>query len=968
MNKLGYYLAPDLNTFWDWNESGEAVTWWNGCTLALYEELDLLIREMQPNGLPRFEELLLVLAATRRDWPEADGQASFFLGRVNALDPQGWKEFPIFQWLKPLCDRLNDVHKCARQAGHGAETSRALVKYIFADSGDAMEEDEAAQLCDRFTSGEVSLCARDRDRLPTDGKRNPPLALLQSVRNLVELLAEFDPATDVKRLLQTGLPTDVNPADVDDLPFTERLKRLLLDLDEEQGELRGLVRVARQLSAVINLPRRLSDPLDQPVGGYSDVSNRGNIDRLLVSELAQDADVLAVRVALNEALYLRRESPPEEPTNERHIFIDTGVRMWGVPRVYAYGVALAFAAENYTGRESFVYTHERDAMVPAEIDSREGLETLMTRLSPDPDPGVAVPAFFNGVGRIEGGADCVLVTTEKVWRDRRFRIAMGPRRPEEFFVALVDRDGWLQLLQVTGAGERELKRLRLDIDELLGDERRNGKAAKLIDADEALPQFLRMKEAPLRFGLQVSPERAHFHHEAGLLGHTADGLLFLWKRVDMGALMLTSRFPKGRPFWVEIDNNQREAVCLFDRDDRVLMFRVGLDTGQVSEVEIKVIHRPQFVHRIGEVLVFLSGRNVFAHRMFDGRCVGRTTLAAACKRISDHFVQIGDSWFAMRLGALATGKVAKGKSVPLNAENTELLHFEELPARDALYVWSNSHWPEPLVVRSRDGLSQVEPTGRVILRVDGQVLGVSTDKDRLFVTRGENEERLGTGYSFNVRDNAETNLYGQLSVFDLEPEAARLQSAIPQLRNKFTGVFLSAPSGLHLATRKQRLLSLGMEGARVKRIVWREDPLTQHMVEQGWTQPVDWHRRDEEGAELVTSAQFERCDYRFTGRFELSMCEFLDGSRIFLDRRGLLHLKSSDRRIPEVSIVLKEGEASGWCSNGDYFGSVYFIGKHKSRARDVYSHIERFVAHIIGHREQGMLETEERPSVTEEKT
>ncbi|MGB0581969.1 MAG: hypothetical protein ACPGVU_19925, partial [Limisphaerales bacterium] len=580
-------------------------------------------------------------------------------------------------------------------------------------------------------------------------------------------------------------------------------------------------------------------------------------------------------------------------------------------------------------------------LVPVSIDSREGLEKLMSRLSPNPDPGAALPGFFAGAERIEGGADCVLITTERVWRDRRLRIALGNRRPEELFVALVDRDGWLRLLQVTGAGERELKRLRLDIGGLLTGEKNKRARDKFVDGDEALPKFLRMEEAPLRFGPPISPNSATFHHQAGLLGHTADGLLFLWKRLDLGALLLTTEFPKGRPFWVQMDNDQREAVFLFNRGGEVLLYRIGLDTNVASSVKIVVVQTPQFVHRLGEVLVFFGGRNVFAYRMHDGRCVGRTTLTGICTKISDHFVRIGESWYAMRLSSLATGKVAGGKTIPMNAENTEFMEFDAVPAKDALYVWSNPHWAEPLVVRSDKKLTPLEENGRVIACVEGEVVGVSSDKDRLFVKL--TSESPIVGYALNVRNDTQESVYGQWNVFNQEPDATRIQSTVPQLRKKFAGVILSPPASLHLITHKRRLLSIGIEGTTVKRMLWREGALTQHMMDQGWSQR--------------TSANFEECDFEFRGRFDLRMCEFSDGSRIFLDRRGLLHLKSSDPEIPEVSIVLKEGEASGWCSNGDRFGSAYFIAQHKCMAASVYAQIERFVAQITGHREDELLES-----------
>ena len=65
---------------------------------------------------------------------------------------------------------------------------------------------------------------------------------------------------------------------------------------------------------------------------------------MLVSELANDADVLMTRVALNEALYLRREAPPKSPPEQRIVIFDAGIRMWGVPRLLGTAVGLALGA------------------------------------------------------------------------------------------------------------------------------------------------------------------------------------------------------------------------------------------------------------------------------------------------------------------------------------------------------------------------------------------------------------------------------------------------------------------------------------------------------------------------------------------------------------------------------------------------------------------------------------------------
>ena len=105
-----------------------------------------------------------------------------------------------------------------------------------------------------------------------------------------------------------------------------------------------MARLARLLLAAVHMPTPLSLREELPVGGVSDISNRGSLDRLLLSELANDDLTLAVRVAMNEALYLRREIPPSTPQHHRAILVDAGIRSWGVPRVFATAVALAFMA------------------------------------------------------------------------------------------------------------------------------------------------------------------------------------------------------------------------------------------------------------------------------------------------------------------------------------------------------------------------------------------------------------------------------------------------------------------------------------------------------------------------------------------------------------------------------------------------------------------------------------------------
>src|SRR6185369_9902716 len=154
-----------------------------------------------------------------------------------------------------------------------------------------------------------------------------------------------------------------------------------------------LARAARDLMAAIRLPRRLAEPEEMAIGGVADISNRGPLDRLLLSELAHDDLTLATRVALNEALYLRREPPSREPPTTLGVLLDSGLRLWGLPRLFAAAVALALVArERQHARISVWRAHERDVR-QVDLLTRQGLISHLAELETNCNPAEALAAF-----------------------------------------------------------------------------------------------------------------------------------------------------------------------------------------------------------------------------------------------------------------------------------------------------------------------------------------------------------------------------------------------------------------------------------------------------------------------------------------------------------------------------------------------------------------------------------------------
>jgi hypothetical protein len=72
----------------------------------------------------------------------------------------------------------------------------------------------------------------------------------------------------------------------------------------------------------------------------------------------------------------------------------------------------------------------------------------------------------------------------------------------------------------------------------------------------------------------------------------------------------------------------------------------------------------------------------------------------------------------------------------------------------------------------------------------------------------------------------------------------------------------------------------------------------------------------------------------------------------------MLHLQSSDRSIPEMSFVLRDGALAGWTSEGRTFGMAYFAGETRlGTEADAYENIVQ-LPHVLAGRARPRQRTE----------
>ena len=146
----------------------------------------------------------------------------------------------------------------------------------------------------------------------------------------------------------------------------------------------------------------------------------------MLSELAHDDLTLAVRIAMNEALYLRRETPPSNPPKHRAVLLDSGVRLVGSAAVFATAVGMALAAGAHAeGADRRVFRTSDEKAVPVSLVNRAGVVAHMETLEPDAHRASAWAPSPRRPRRERASLDAAIVTDEDAAADHEFQRSLA---------------------------------------------------------------------------------------------------------------------------------------------------------------------------------------------------------------------------------------------------------------------------------------------------------------------------------------------------------------------------------------------------------------------------------------------------------------------------------------------------------------------------------------------------------------
>ncbi len=890
------YLLPYVGSFWRWRDRGDVIEWVDGPTIAFRGEVLAILRRLEPHGLPPFGSVVLLLAAMRDNWQELTAGPRIMTGMLgtlpNADGPFGVQARAVLGKVLGDLDRVSLVDAELRKPLVAKATICEIIFEGLEDRTSLRTAEAVVELLDHGL-GEDDL---GRRRIPRTRGHDE---LLGELRCLYLGLDHFDPAT-LQLRLQTGLDQVPEPAEVE-VPPAQRVRLLLSQLRQDE-ELCGLAMLATHLMAAVTLPRSLADREELPIGGFSDIANRGSLDRLLLSELAHDDMTLAVRVAVNEALYLRRESPPKNPPCQRAVLLEAGIRSWGVPRVFATAVALALLATGGRHTQLQVYRAKRNRIQPVDLTTRAGLVEHLAALEPDLHPANALDAFQQAIAACDQAAEPVLVTTEDVADDREFRQALSGSEIVPLVMATVNRNGRFRLTERSRHGERCIRSGQLDLAHLFAE--RSQSAPRLIEREgmKDFPVILSIQPFPLRMSHSVERQRTWRVSERGVCSLTSDRRLMYWSTRNQGAIQIADNVPSGRLIWwsgrersgcarAVIGHVRPGGLCLLRIDPEGLQYELcRLETVQAADVV--------FSHNGAMFALSRSGSKIDVLEESTGRLIETADLSPGTTWRCGRFFQgyRGACWYA------ASHDGRKLCFEPITNEKTpDQTKFIAMFERDG--------FDGPIGVTERGGL-YLTATGQFQAVKHGLAGGVQV----LAISSGGKRIALGQGNTGST----------QCCVVDVETLAVASRYGDPhELVEPIEDL-------VHLVNLRNRFTHIGVDKRGILTLTSRRGV---HMAID-YDSPTDRIRLRACGT--VNQPAERRVAFGPTPAprnvgYRLAVAAWDDGSRAFLDSRGLLHLKSADpRRVPETTLALNESEVSGWCGDGRMWGSSYFLGDHTS--------------------------------------
>ncbi|WP_038164078.1 hypothetical protein [Verrucomicrobium sp. BvORR106] len=883
MANAAAWLTPPMEADWHWDLDGSAILWEDDTTVVMAEELAIICERYQHDSPPPLSAIVSALAMLK----DCHGPSIPFYPEIAA--PNLWPR---------------DLLKTP-----GAK--QVMLDLVFHQMEDPLPAagDAIAQVIRTNWRPGVEDRLQCRNNLYVSRER-------------IRVALSRTSAEALRRQLETGVDSLVEPAP--DLPkpegYSPQALMRALALDPETS---GLSVLTRDIMAALTLPQVMSLKEERATSGVSDLSNRGPIHRLLLSELAHDDDMLAARLALGEALYLQPEPPAHRPPGTQLLVLDSGLRLWGAARVFALSAALALRLKARPGASAEAWRAKGVYWEKVDLDSVEGVKSQLKALETSYDLTAALTNLPDYLPETPDHAqDMVLVIHEATLRDPAFRKELAAHLDAScpLHIVTVDAEGRLALHHYSRQGIKLLHQARLKLEKLLTPDAGSARSGSRLRAVRSWPALFGPAQLPFLLS-PVSPIVAALtlRHDSRQtsFGLTQSHEIWYMRNFLTGARPVPMEPLRGKMLEFRLRQNpEKDLVAAAWDQDRAQIQVAVVPAPSGDEPPIPKIwvlggadSHPRACWVDSEWLVVLTSRSLRAMHLNSGAELPSLDLPPNLHHLGERHFYSGNSEPYTVHHCLVQGN---GISLPAFGTTKVTRPVLTFHRKGQLGMWSvgaNGVIISPSGNHHMEGLSFPHRLNAAKASADGQNVWMRTQQGSCF-TRD-----LETGQlSSNVPDQGQWLFYVEKTAF-----------AQFAMRTRFEAVGLTPGGEIALRTSRGRTTIVTLSNTWF-RLEHKADAVVQDWRTFGEPEPTGHH-----------------CAVR--------IAEWPGGSRAFLDERGILHLQASNPALAEVSIGLPANMMlPAWSSDGLLVGPAATMESGRpvtGHAQAIERHIRRFVTETL---------------------
>lgn len=457
--ELKAYFQSYENYFWEWktDEDIPGDSGYNDNNLisipgvgaiAYRPYIMEVLKELQPIGWAPFGALLMVLYAMQDGYTDFAGPlrktAEFY--STGNFEFNAEREIEFLEKIKTLPRVYKQKHNII-----------ILLQTLFKDSHNRISASNAEATLRIYYKRPQELAASAEKQHAGPSVLNKDLSALD--------LNERFPTTQSIIDAMKGLVNE--PELNDEIAQEETTAKTNKDFIKELIEEPKTFQVGSLIKRIwsgLRIPMRHLSPGEQPIGGISDMTNKGDFHRMLLSEFANEDEVFMNRVANNEALYIQREIPPEENIFERIILIDTSLRNWGTPKVLAFASAIAVIKHPKAHSECKVFALGQTGL-PISLNKVEEVIESLNHVSPVLEVSEALEKFFNEENT-QKDIEVFFITHQDNVTDEKVQKVIHQNRDRLKFLVTTTSDGEINFYKYHQGARKHIQKIKLPLQEL----------------------------------------------------------------------------------------------------------------------------------------------------------------------------------------------------------------------------------------------------------------------------------------------------------------------------------------------------------------------------------------------------------------------------------------------------------------------------------------------------------------------